>query len=216
MNSLNSIQSVNNKSLSNRTNIPSSSNSQYANLTPLVIANSGFTDPTLASGTNVELIGNVTSSLTDTSSLPGWTITYTKTGGATIAVGLADTLFVTDLSPTYPQSCYFNFQQTSGQCVLSQTTYIQTPGTYTESVWATPFIQQSSIVYNATNMFSVSLNGISSSPVSLSTTSQIWQQISVTTSITAEGIYPISINLSNTDTSQLTVIFFTDCSIVSG
>ena len=146
MNSLNSIQSVNYKSLSN--------------LTPLVIANSGFTDPTLASGTNVELIGNVTSSLTDTSSLPGWTITYTKTGGATIAVGLADTLFVTDLSPTYPQSCYFNFQQTAGQCVFSQTTYIQTPGNYTFSVWATPWIQQSSINYSAANTISVSLNGV--------------------------------------------------------
>ena len=196
MNSLNSIQSAYNKIIYN------------VFVAPIVtVANGGFTSPAVPSGQIQTLVSVTTSSPYSSSTvLTGWNLNINLSSGPGMFLGNInnDPSYVTEESTIYPNAATFNHNQTIGTFTISQNITISTPGTYQLSFYTIPWSNN----YNTSQQISCSFAGQTLGAFLLVPNST-WTKYSLSSVISSSGSYPISLSISNSQTSQLTVIWIT-------
>ena len=203
MNSINSIQSVNNKIVLNIFVPPT-----------ITINNSDWSLPALSSG-QVITMEAVTSSSTYTN-LYDWNydfvVTSISTGNGNITLVMSNNApgVVTELNTTHPQSIALALNYVQGSINVSQSISFTNVGTYSLIFYAAPF---TSGYYNpSTHTLSASIAGTTLAPFSLTNSSYTKYTLDFT--ITSTGNYTLSFLTVNTDNSKDTAINLTAVSII--
>ena len=218
MNSLLSIQSVNNKILSN--SIPSGNNTTSSNqfVPPTItINNSDWISPAVASGqaTTMETVITITSGTTFTN-LYGWdydlVISAQQSSGTGINLIVSNNYpaFVTELNTTHPQSLALAFYFVQGSINVSQSISFTTVGTYRLTFYAAAF---NNSYTPSTHTLSASIGGSTLAPFSL-TTNSTYTQFTLDFTITSTGNYTLSFLSANSDKSKNTALNLTAVSII--
>ena len=225
MNSINSIQSVYNKILSN--SIPSGNNTTSSNqfVPPTItINNSDWSSPALSNGQAIvmESVTTITSSTTFTN-LYSWdydlVISAQLSSGTGINLILTNNVpgIVTELNTTHTQSLGLAFYLVQGSINVSQSISFTTVGTYSLVFYAAPF-QGNYAPYNASynpsvQTLSASIGGSTLSPFSL-TANSAYTQFTLDFTITSTGNYTLSFLSANSDKSVNTALNLTAVSII--
>ena len=203
MNSINSIQSVNNKIVLNIFVPPT-----------ITINNSDWSTPVVASGQVVKIEG-ITSSSTLTK-LYGWNYDSVITAmlysysSINLAVSNNDPAVVTELNTTHPQSVALAFYYVQGSINMNQSISFTTIGTYNLTFYAAAF--NGSYTPSAQTL-SASIGGSTLAPFSL-TTNSTYTQYTLDFTITSTGNYTLSFLTTNTDQSVNTALNLTAVSII--
>ena len=203
MNSINSIQSVNNKIVLNIFVPPT-----------ITINNSDWSTPVVASGQNVR-IESILSSTTFTN-LYDWnydaviTALLYSNSGINLIMTNDYPAFVTELNTTHPQSIALALNYVQGSINVSQSISFTTVGTYSLIFYAAPF---TSGYYNpSTHTLSASIAGTTLAPFSLTNSSYTKYTLDFT--ITSTGNYTLSFLTVTTDNSKDTALNLTAVSII--
>ena len=203
MNSINSIQSVNNKIVLNIFVPPT-----------ITINNSDWSTPVVASGQSVR-IETILSSTTFTN-LYDWNydavITALLYSNSSINLIMSNDYpaFVTELNTTHPQSMALAFYYAQGSLNVTQSISFTTIGTYKLTFYAAAF---NGSYTPSVHTLSASIGGSSLAPFSL-TTNSTYTQYTLDFTITSTGNYTLSFLTANTDQSQNTALNLTAVSII--
>ena len=203
MNSINSIQSVNNKIVLNIFVPPT-----------ITINNSDWSTPVVASGQNVR-IETILSSTTFTN-LYDWnydaviTALLYSNSGINLIMTNDYPAFVTELNTTHPQSMALCFYYTQGSVNVTQSISFTTNGTYRLTFYAAAF---NGSYTPSTHTLSASIGGSSLTPFSL-TTNSTYTQFTLDFTITSTGNYTLSFLSACSDQSKNTALNLTAVSII--
>ena len=215
MNSINSIQSVNNKIVSN--SLPSGNNTTSSNQSgppTITINNSDWSTPAVASGQNVR-IETILSSTTFTN-LYDWnydaviTALLYSNSGINLVMSNDYPAFVTELNTTHPQSMALAFYYAQGSVNVTQSISFTTNGTYRLTFYAAAF---NGSYTPSVHTLSASIGGSSLAPFSL-TTNSTYTQYTLDFTITSTGNYTLSFLSANSDKSKNTALNLTAVSII--
>ena len=203
MNSINSIQSVNNKIVLNIFVPPT-----------ITINNSDWSTPVVASGQAVR-IETILSSTTFTN-LYDWnydaviTALLYSNSGINLIMTNDYPAFVTELNTTHPQSMALCFYYAQGSVNVTQSISFTTVGTYRLTFYAAAF---NGSYTPSVHTLSASIGGSSLAPFSL-TTNSTYTQYTLDFTITSTGNYTLSFLTTNTDQSVNTALNLTAVSII--
>ena len=203
MNSINSIQSVNNKIVLNIFVPPT-----------ITINNSDWSTPVVASGQAVR-IETILSSTTFTN-LYDWnydaviTALLYSNSGINLIMTNDYPAFVTELNTTHPQSMALAFYYAQGSVNVTQSISFTTIGTYKLTFYAAAF---NGSYTPSVHTLSASIGGSSLAPFSL-TTNSTYTQYTLDFTITSTGNYTLSFLSACSDQSQNTALNITAVSII--
>ena len=203
MNSINSIQSVNNKIVSTI-------------FVPLIITinNSNWISPAVASG-QVITLEQVTSS-TSFTNLYGWDydLVFIAQKYSYSPINLImtnnDPSIVTEINTTHPQSMALCLNLVQGSVTVSQSISFSTVGTYRLIFYAAAF---QGYYTSSVHTLSASIGGSTLAPFSL-TTNSTYTQYTLDFTITSTGNYTLSFLTTNTDKSVNSALNLTAVSII--
>jgi hypothetical protein len=196
MNSLSSIQGINNKGFT-------------VFVPPIItVANSAFTSPSVSyNGTTFVASRTGTPYTSNNSALPGWNLSITYSNSSQY-VDVFTRSNSSQLSTTYPDYLGVDYVGTIGTITISQSITIPNTGTYQLSFYALP-----SSNYTTALTISASFGSQNMSATSLNPSATSWVQLTLNNSITSTGSYTISITMYNGNSANVPSLYITNVQV---
>jgi len=199
MNSLGSIQSINNKII---TTVVS---------TVVTVLNNGFQTPMVATNTFTNPYDFNSGNASTPFSYNNWLFTCNYVSGSTVGIYQEDGTTpsgLSQLSTTYPQCLQLAFSICNASLTISQSVYFPTSGTYQLSYYLAPFVGY----YGSSLTISSAIGSQSSSAFTLNPTSG-WVNYTNNFTISSSGYQTLAFVFHCSDSSNTYALFFTGITI---